>query len=124
MADFEVHVASGATLTPWLDPGTGSQPSRVRPHPGLPQLYWQARVGLLVELRAKVAGVEAPLDAALAGRLFAACMVESPWGSVSLVSPVGRSSVQRFTPVVAGHHTIRIRRHNGGVVIVHLDAVP
>lgn len=130
MADFEVRLASGATLVPWIDPEhneptTGKVfPSRVRPHPGNPQLYWQVKVGATVEFRCSVAGVEAPLDAALGGRLFTGYVVESPGAPTYTTPAPAQSSVQQFTPSLPGHYAIRIRRPSGGAVIVHFDAVP
>jgi hypothetical protein len=74
-----------------------------------------------VTIRATVAGVLGPLDAALAGRLFLWMNVESPGAAPLITSPVGQSSVASFTPSVAGHYCLALRRDGGGGIFLHLD---
>ena len=74
---------------------------------------------------ASVAGVDAPLDGALDGRLFYGWFAE--WASASaplVTSPAGQSSVRSFTPLEPGHYTYVLRRRGGGGCILHLDVEP
>jgi hypothetical protein len=121
MADFEVRVVAGIELRRWVDPpGSSGQPSRVRPHPGLEQLYRRAKLGQVVQLRAVVGGVEAPLDSTLGGRLFAPFLTEG-FGPPFFSCPPGQTSIVLWTPKNPGHHVVGIRRHQGGAVLIHFD---
>lgn len=124
MADFDVRIAYGTELRRWVDPpGLTGAPSRVRPHPGLEQLYHLAKRGGTVRFHAIVDGVDAPLDATLGGRLFAPFLTEG-FGPPFFTSPPGQTSVVLWTPTNAGHHVVGIRRHEGGAVLVHVDVAP
>lgn len=126
MADFELRVVpgvtqAGPTLRKWVDPpSAGGAPSRIRPHPGREQLYWWAQLGAPIVFRASVGGVEAPLDATLGGRLFAAWLAEG-FGPGLFVHSAGLSSVITWSPTNAGHHVVGVRRPFGGGYLVHLD---
>jgi hypothetical protein len=130
MPNFDLRLAAGASLAQWHDPDPApntadSRPSRLRPHPGQPFLRWLGKVGILVELRAIVAGVEAPLDGALGGNLFTAFFAEQPYGGPhGMTQPAGQSSRVRFTPLTPGHYLVGIRRTNGGAILLHLDVDP
>jgi hypothetical protein len=120
--DFEVKVASGATLVPWIDPASALAPSRLRPRPGFPERFYRATAGVAVMLHAIVDGVLTPLDTALGGRLFYGFVVESPAVCMHTSSMPGQSSIQNFIPLLVGHHTVRISRKDGGSVLLHFDA--
>lgn len=122
MADFSV-VVTGATVVPWTDAGDTNTPSRLNMREGTLARRYSATVGSAVTLTANVAGSLAPLDSALDGRLFHAGTIDAvvPY-PVSFTSPSGQSSVQAFTPLVAGHYCVYLRREGSGHVIVHIDA--
>ena len=102
MPDFTAGFTGGVTLERWTDLPAGSRPSRINPVPNRPHLRRLGEVGALITITAHVAGVTAPLDAALGGRLFVSWLAEYPSASSpSLSSPAGQTSVQRFTPTVA-----------------------
>ncbi len=120
MPDFSVRFSAGVTPTIWDDhPVTVS---RLNARPTRPPKYQRASVGVQVEVRATWAGSEAPMDADLGGNLFASDFAESPGASPIATSPVGQSSVQRFTPTAAGHYLWMIRHADGGAIGLHLDA--
>jgi hypothetical protein len=123
MADFTVVVASGAIVQDWLDPPTASgTPSRLNPRPSYRHKRWVGARGVQVILKAVVAGVVAPLDSVLGGRLFAAWPVEAPAQPFAGILQVpGFSSTIYVLPPVAGHYTIGVRRPSGGLEHVHLD---
>lgn len=122
MADFTLQV-SGTSLSNWTDPASGGLPSRLNSRAGNAQKMRIGTHGVQLVLRAVVNGVVAPLDAALGGRLFTAWLVEAP--ALALPgTPVGdaaQSSVQRYTPPVAGHYTIGVERNGGGIELVHIE---
>jgi hypothetical protein len=130
MPNFDLRLAVGASLAQWHDPDpapntAGSMPSRLRPHAGQPFLRWLGKVGILIELRAIVAGVEAPLDGVLGGNLFTGFLAEQPYGGPQgLTQPAGQTSRVRFTPLTAGHYLVGVRRTNGGAILLHLDVEP
>lgn len=122
MADFRAEFTSGTTVVPWDDPASGARPGRLNPRPEHPHLRHRGNVGVQVQVSARIAGVLAPLDAALGGELFTAFLAEAPVFPLPAVSnPGGQSSVQRFTPLVAGHYTLRLVREGHGSVFVHVD---
>lgn len=121
MADFTADVTAGVVNDLWVDPGLGNVPSRINFDPEHPQVLLIATTGAPVTLTATVGGVSAPLDAALGGRLFAASVAESP-GFTPINGVAGQSSVQIFTPLLAGHYTIVVRREDGGGIWFHVDA--
>ena len=107
---------------PWVDPANGSRPGRLNPRAEHQHRRHEGDLGVQVEVSARVAGVLAPLDAALGGELFTAFFAEAPvFPAPALTSPAGQSSVQRFTPIVAGHYTLRLVREGHGSLFVHVD---
>jgi hypothetical protein len=124
--DFSARFSAGTTLEVWSDPddddGAG-RPSRLNPTGTHPHKRRRATVGQQVVVTATVDGVSGPADAALGGRLFLGMLSECP-DRPGLSSPANHTSVQRFTPRVAGHYTIVVRRDGGGAVILHMDALP
>jgi hypothetical protein len=122
MADFRAEFTAGASPVPWDDPASGSRPGRLNPRAEHPHLRHEGSLGVQVSVSARIGGVLAPLDAALGGELFSAFLAESPVFPAPPVSnPVGQSSVQRFTPLVAGHYTLRMVREAHGSLFVHVD---
>lgn len=121
MADFDVVVYSGAELRRWVDPpGSLGQPSRVRPHPGLEQLYHVPKLGCVVRLHVIQNGLETPPDSSLGGLLYAPFLVEG-FGPPLFTSLPDQSSIVLWTPTNAGHHVVGIRRPEHGAVLVHFD---
>lgn len=123
MPDFGATFTAGVTGTTWEDPASGGKPTRINPRPGLPHRRRVGSVGVQLTVTAVVAGVSAPLDAALGGRLFTGTLAETPGALPPVTSPGGQSSVQRFTPTVAGHYTFVMRRQDGGGQWLHVDVV-
>lgn len=123
MADFTATFTDGAAIDEWLDPPSGGVPTRQNTFQEHPHLRFVAVVGVEVEVSASIGGVVGPLDATLGGLLFAFTFAELP-GIVppAITSPVGQSSVQRFTPPAAGHYTVKMKRAERGAVILHIDA--
>ena len=124
MADFRLEFSGGVTLEPWSDPAAilADLPSRLNARPEHEHTRHVGVSGVQVELSARVGGVLAPLDASLGGVLFAAFFLELPsFPPPAFSSPVGQSSVQRFTPVTLGHYTLQIAREGHGAIIVHVD---
>lgn len=129
MSDFRLFVTAGVSLQPWADPaavvGGREQPGRLNPNPDHGHTRYVGAVGTQVELTAVVPGLgSAPLDTALVdGNLFKAELIEFPGdhGTPGFSSPGGQSSVQHFTPLDTGHHTVIISRDGHGGIIVHVD---
>lgn len=125
MADFDVAPAAGLQVVSWVDPeGLAGEPSRLLAHPANPLKRYKAIVRQPVRLEAVVAGVHAPLDAALGGRLFSCDLVEGSAQPDWIPPPVGQSSVIRFVPQWCGHYTIAVRRAGGGAILVPMDVEP
>lgn len=134
MPDFQSRWTAGSAVDEWNDPEAldGSKPSRLNPVKGHPFRRRVATVGVEVELSAYVIGLGvAPLDSALpldgpggTPRLWHDLeIIEYPSPTKPAVtSPAGQSSVQRFTPTQAGHHTLRFSRPQGGAWWLHIDA--
>lgn len=123
MSDFRAEFTSGTTAVPWDDPALGARPGRLNPRAEHPHRRVQGTLGVQIEISMRVGGVLAPLDAALGGQLFTAFFAESAvFPPPALSSPAGQSSVQRFTPTVAGHYTLRVVREGHGSLFVHVDA--
>lgn len=122
MTDFNARFSAGTTLEPWLDPASGSRPTRLNPLTNQGHVRRVGSVGVEIEVTAEVGGVDAPLDGALGARTFFAWFAEHVGATPVLSTPVGQSSVQRFTPLEAGHYTFALARHGGGgTVVMHLD---
>lgn len=114
MADFTVVAARGLQVVAWEDP-------RNNPHPGVPLRAWQAFAGDLIELHAQVAGVDAPPDADLDGRLFSVDLVEGPTRPTWILCD--RSAIARLRFNWCGHYVIAFRRVGGGAELVPVDVV-
>jgi hypothetical protein len=120
LADFDVRVISGVTVERWTDPASSTgKPSRVRSHPGRPQLYWKGKVWQVVTLQAVIGGFVAA-DGSLGGRLFTPYLAEG-FGPGYFEATADFSSTVRWTPTSPGHHVVGIRRPNGGAMLVHFD---
>lgn len=127
MPNFQLKLASGASVQQWDDPATGSAPSRVNDRPGIAELVFVGAAEDTIIFHAIVGGVEAPLDAALGGKLFTSWVAESPDGLPQFIATAGvagQSSVQSFTPLVEGHYLFVVRREDGGTIAFHVDAGP
>lgn len=126
MPDFRAAFTSGVSVVPWTDPPSldGSKPSRLNPRVQRPHLRRRGSVDTLIQVTATVEGVAGPIDGALSGRLFFGWLAEFPGGSrPALLHSVGQTSVQSFTPRVAGHYTLVLRRTGSGGLILHVDVV-
>lgn len=122
MADFRAQFSAGVSLQPWVDPPLGARPSRLNVRAEQAHKRHVGSLGVQVTVQAIVGGVAAPLDAALGGRLFTSFLAESAsFPPPAITSPGGQSSVQRFTPLVAGHYTMRLTREGGGSIFLHVD---
>lgn len=112
MADFQARLT--ASRFNWIDDAV---PSRINPLPGRPHRYYLVGVGDTVTVRCQIGSTEAPLDAALGGRLFypkwtlypAEGMAPPP----SVTVTPGQSSVMTFIPNYAGHYLLTIIRQDG-----------
>ncbi len=123
MPDFRAAFTSGVTLEPWADPADSTRPTRQNIIADRGHTRRQGTVGSEIELTATVDGVAGPLDAALDDRLFLVSFAEWVEPKPALSSPVGQSSVQRFTPASAGHYCFAFRRDGGGGIFMHVDVV-
>jgi len=125
--DFSADFSSGTTLEEWSDPDSVSTPSRLNVYSETPPLRAVGTTGVQVEITATVpafGGVVGEVDANLGGRLFALHFAEVPSLPPPAISnPAGQTSVQRFTPPVAGHYSVRLERigATGGSVFLHVD---
>lgn len=119
MPDFDIRMASGIEVHIY-----GDEPNnRLNPMPGFPPRRFEGKVGVEIVLHVIYEGVEAPPDTALPG-VFSSDMGEWPMpaGPPVTVGVTSYSTIQRFTPNVAGHYVWNIRRRFGGCLSVHLDA--
>lgn len=125
MADFRIRFSDGITLEPWEDPALGEKPSRLNAQPAHSHTREVGSVGTPVEVTATVRGVgDAPLDSALTdGKLFSALMIEWPGAgpAPAFSGAAGQSSVQTFTPTLAGHYTLIVQRTEHGGIYAHVD---
>ena len=123
MPDFEVLV-TGAAVEPWSDPAGSALPSRLNPREGRSMRRLVGTVGTAITLTAVVGGVTGPADATLGGRLFVCASAEAPhpWTVSFTILTAGWSSVQSFTPSLAGHYLVYMRRPEGGCWFIHIDA--
>lgn len=124
MSDFRLSFTSGASIVPWEDPADvpGDRPSRLNARVEHLHKRYVGQVGVEIELTTMIGGVLAPLDATLGGVLFTASLAEFPHSPPpAFTSPLGQSSVQRFTPDATGHYTIQIARTGHGSIYAHLD---
>jgi hypothetical protein len=123
--DFDARITAGTQLVTWVDFPTGSAPSRINPYPEHQQTYYRATNHVAVTIKAKVDGVEEPLDTVLGGRLFYAKWAEWPGNMPppAVTSPPGQSSVMTFIPVTPGHYLFVIRREGGGGIAIPFEVV-
>lgn len=120
MADFQANITNGASRSVWVDDAV---PSRINPLPDRQQTFWQVNVGDTVTITATVGASVAPLDAALAGRLFYPKWAEWPTGyapPATTVTP-GQSSVMTFVPLWVGHYCIVMKRPDGGGIMIPFE---
>jgi hypothetical protein len=123
MPEFELKL-SGVTVEPWLDPASGSNPSRLNPRIGRNASRLVAVLGDTITLSAVVDGVPAP---EVAGRKFICDSAEAPHPyPVGFIIPdAALTSVQQFTPTLPGHYLVYMRRNGGGgKVFAHIDVEP
>ncbi|HMY22113.1 MAG TPA: hypothetical protein PKA58_37565 [Polyangium sp.] len=126
MPNFTARIVTGSQA-PWIDASTNDAPSRQNNDPEFLSSYRKIDTiagDVVVEARATVGGVEAPLDGALGGELFVAVWAE--WSGLyppAIVHASGQTSVMTFTVTQGhvGHFCLRIRRPNGGIVFLHFD---
>lgn len=121
MPDFTAAITAGATAETYAEDNV---PPWQNPLPDHLPVRWRATAST-VAFECTVAGVVAPLDTALAGRLFTAWCVEWPSGPEPHVDgTAGQSSQQTLTLLAGnpGHYVIGIRREGGGAFLIHLDA--
>ena len=121
MASFSAVFTDGVALEPWEDPADGAPPTRINATADHAHARWVGETGTQVEITVTQGGVEAPADGA---DLFIGSAIEWPGASPppTFSSPLGQSSIQRFTPAVVGHYTVRVKQENGGgAVILHVD---
>lgn len=135
MPDFEARLyGAGLSLRTWADlpapapycaPASADAPSRLNDDTAHPATYYRVAPGSTIELRAVVGGVEAPLDAALGGRLFTTWWAQWSDAPPSLSQPGGQSSVVNVTFFNLNHRQLgffqlAIAREGGGAVFVPL----
>jgi hypothetical protein len=108
MPDFDARITSGVAVQIWTD-------DRANPLQSHPHRCFRGTVGVPVVISAVVGGVVGPADTALGGRLFSADLLECPAPTPTSFT-AGLSSVQQFTPRVAGHYMIALRRTSGGAM--------
>lgn len=122
MPDFDLRVHSGTTSETWDD-------ERLNHRGSTQHLYYRVKPGAFpavstVELRAVVGGVEAPLDGALAGRLFHAARIS--WSGsfpFAITQPAGQSSkvFLHFSAKTLGHQELVVRRDEGGAIYLSVE---
>ncbi len=90
MPDFTARVTTPSGFTDFVD---DEVPSRLSPVQGYPHRYARVPVATTdVQVAATVAGVEAPADAALGGRLFTWWWVQTPFPKPTIQHLAGKSS--------------------------------
>lgn len=127
MPNFTARAFSGLAPVPWIDPPTGSAPSRLNALASHLPLYLRAFAPANLVFKAKVDGTEGPMDVDLGGELFQAWWAEcsGPW-PLAIVQPPGQSSVVEVAIPAThlGHFLLVLRRENGGAVLIHFDIEP
>jgi hypothetical protein len=128
MPNFTAKITAGHTIEIWEDPAVdGISPSRINPISsrlgGLPHRYVRVEQGDTLTAKARVGGVDGPMDAALSGDLFTAMFVEYPYPypPPALTVFAAQSSVVECTPVHAGHYVLLFERTDGGGFLCHFD---
>lgn len=129
MPDFTAAFTVGTGNSVYTDPNPpADKADRLNVISGKQHRQRTGTVDAVVEVTCTVDGVPAPTDASLGGRLFSMWLVESPFpGYIGFTPQGGKTSVQRFTPLVAGHYTVGVRRApsavepQGGAILLHLD---
>ena len=135
MADFDVELLTGDFVVAqpssiWTDPALDEDPTRLNPRGHVQHRHMKLRISATgsmdVLMRAIVAGVTAPADGALGGRLFGWSVGIWPAGAPipMITSPDGgKTSQARFTLQgrFPGHYVIVAARPNGGHIGYPLD---
>lgn len=130
MADFSAAFTAGVTTETWDDPALSTPPftpTRQNAFSETPHRQFKGTTGTPITVTATVPafdGVAGEVDSNLGGRLFALHFGEVPQLPPPLVSnPGGQSSVQTFTPLYAGHYSLRMERigATGGSVFLHVE---
>jgi len=120
MPNFTARFSSGTSLEYWDDAPIADSYNRTNAVTGHPHRHVVGAVGVQIELRAMVGFLDAPDDTDLGGKLFTVWWAEA-LAAFAFSYPVGgRSSQVRFTPPLAGHYVIGMRREDGGAVLLHL----
>jgi hypothetical protein len=124
MPSFFARIApADATVVPWIDPATSTEPSRINPRAHRPLTLWHVAVGSTVHIEATVPTLGlAPVDALLGGRLFTGHVLEAPVPH-GITPTAGQSSKHTIVPLEPGHYAVALRRPGSGAVIVHFEAV-
>ncbi|HET9932987.1 MAG TPA: hypothetical protein VFQ35_19925 [Polyangiaceae bacterium] len=102
------------------------RPSRVTAIQGRQRFAWQATVNRPFQVWCQPdGGVAGCPDSALGGRLFDAWFAESPELPLGPNYSVGYTSRLYYTPHLAGHYVLVVRRNDGrgGGVVLHIDVV-
>lgn len=128
MPNFTARIVGGDEV-PWFDLPSSTLPSRLNldpdHHPSF-RLFEVVATPVSIEVRATVNGIDGPLDAALGGNLFTAAWAEWSGSTPPAISyAAGQTSVVSFTVGFdhVGHFCLRLRRKNGGAVLLHFDVL-
>lgn len=123
MPDFDVRVDSGTSARGWDDPRLNHRGRIVHIYrrvaaPTAPALATVVLHAVLAD------GTDAPLDAALGGRLFSASRLG--WSGsfpFALAQTVAQSSVitLRFAANMLGHQELSVRRAGGGAILLAFE---
>lgn len=119
MPDFTVRIVPQAntTLVTWTDVRCNPVPQRPHQHWRVDTAPWSDQ-----EFRCVVGGVDAPMDAALGGRLFSWWWLALPVYPAPLIIPAfARTSlvtISRLGPALeVGHYELVAYRPSGGAVV-------
>ena len=113
-----------------LGPEDKGAPGRFNASDQEPSLHARISSGVSLTVECRVDGVDAPLDAALDGKLFTSSFAEwparyenPPDSPPSVAQPAGQSSLLSWTPVDVGHYVFVVYRAWGssGRFFLHLD---
>jgi hypothetical protein len=136
VADFSIvfaDVSGRLTIADWIDKPTATDPTRLNPRAHVPHRYARFRLGAsesaYLELHAVVAGVNAPADGALGGRLFSwHGGTKPPMGPAPIItSPVSsKTSIARVSLVglYPGHYRVVCSRPDSGSVAIPFEVEP
>ncbi len=102
------------------------RPSRVTEIQSRPRFAWQATLNRKFEVWCQPdGGAAGAADSTLNGRTFDAWFAESPELPLGPNYSVGYTSRLYYTPHLAGHYVLVVRRNDGrgGGVVLHVDVV-